>query len=147
MFYSIKVIFNDKNKYLFTHKGPKWPRWQNTQIQTERPEETPPCNLVAPGASKIHFRCNVIQIIPLGRTKAGESSPPWRVKIVMICLWIIFRNESQSVGNNLQHNSSPTFNTTNQPLIRFQKQFLSAFQLIIHFVLELFTNAFHFYFE
>ena len=68
------------------------------------PGEKPPCMLMTSDAYKICGEGNVLlvpfQITPLGGTKAGEPSHPWRIKIVMACLRIILRDESQTVGNN-----------------------------------------------
>ena len=49
-----------------------------------------------------------------GGTKVGEPSPPWKIKIVMPCLRIILRNESQTVINSPLHSSSPPLNLSNQ---------------------------------
>ena len=44
--------------------------------------------------------------------KAGEPSPAWWIKIAMVCLWIILRDESQTVRNSqltlLQLDVKPT---------------------------------------
>ena len=38
--------------------------------------------------------------------------PPWRIKIVMTCLRIIIRNESQTVSNSPLRSSGPMLNPT-----------------------------------
>ena len=48
-----------------------------------------------------------IKIIPMGKPKRLSSLPPWWIKIVMACLWIILRDESQTVSNSPLHNSIP----------------------------------------
>ena len=62
--------------------------------------EIPPCALMAPGACKIRRECNVLQVpfqnYTSGGTKAGELSPPWKIKIVMACLRTILRDDKPS---------------------------------------------------
>ena len=64
-----------------------------------------------PGACKIGHRCNVLHV-PIQIKPLGVVSPPWRIKIAMACLWIIFREESQTVCNSplalLQPDVKPT---------------------------------------
>ena len=61
--------------------------------------------------------CNVLQVpiqnYSFGDTKAGKPSPPWRIKIVMACLQIIFWDEFKSVCNSPLRSYSPTLNPTN----------------------------------
>ena len=90
--------------------GLRWPSWQSTQLSNWRaqirgsPVKTPPCILMAPSTCKNRRGCNVLQISIQHFTsvgsKAGESSLQWWIKIVMICLRTIVRNESQNVGNS-----------------------------------------------
>ena len=68
------------------------------------PGEKPSCTLMAPGACRICRGCNAlqvpIQIIPLGVPKRGKPSTPGQIKIAMIYLRIILRDESQTDGNS-----------------------------------------------
>ena len=61
------------------------------------------CILMVPGACKFRRGCNVlqvsIQIILLKVSKRESHIPPRRIKIAMAWLRIIFRDESQTVGN------------------------------------------------
>ena len=66
--------------------------------------EKPSCTLMAPGACEIRHGCNVLQVNPPnytpGSTKAGKPSTLWRIIIVMACLRIVLRDESQIVDNS-----------------------------------------------
>ena len=64
-----------------------------------------PCTQMALGACKIRRGCNVLPYnshpnYTSGDTKAGETSPPGRIKIAMACLRIILRDESQTICNS-----------------------------------------------
>ena len=77
------------------------------------------CTLMEPGACKICWGCNVLQVLihpnySSGGTKAGEPSPPWWMKIVMGRVRIILRDQSETVGNSPLHCSSQTLNSANQ---------------------------------
>ena len=50
-------------------------------------------------------------------TSFDKMSPLWWIKILMACLRIILRVESQTVGISPQLISTPTLNPTNQPII------------------------------
>ena len=52
-----------------------------------------------------------------GGTNAGEPSLPWQIKIMMTCVRIILKDESQTVGNSPHRSSKQTLNPTNQPFL------------------------------
>ena len=117
------LLFLCSISQLHTVKAPRWTSPMSTQLRTRGPGFRTRCrNIVMfvdgtwsmQNPSWVQFPSGSHLNYTSGGSKAGELSPPWKIRTVMACYRTILRDESHTVRNSPLRSYSPTLNSTNQ---------------------------------